>query len=341
MALTAAGIYAGAAAIGLVEGALPGGQSLSLAPALAALALAAFAAFAGPHLPRGVLAPLGPLGAAIIAVAVAGTDDFGDGAILYVWPALWTAYFLGTRGAVGIVVWIGIVHALALLSMPDGHASVDRWIDVEVAVAVVVAVVRVLVVRNERLMRRLADQARVDPLTGLLNRRGFEERTAVEHARALRERTSIAVVIFDIDHFKRVNDDHGHDVGDRVLMSVGRTLTEHVRGIDVTARLGGEEFVVLLPRTDAAGALALAERVRIAVGAEATRRRRAHAGMPGELHVTVSGGVAAAVAPADVQALLDAADRAMYDAKRAGRDRVVVAAAQVGSPLAAPALAPT
>ncbi|HST41783.1 MAG TPA: GGDEF domain-containing protein [Conexibacter sp.] len=324
MARTAAGIYAGAAGIGLLENVLPSGQHLSTGVALAALAFALLAAVAGPHLPRALLALLGPIGAAMIAVALTDTHGYGDGAILYVWPALWSAYFLGTRGAVAIVLWIALVHGVALLAMPPAQANLDRWIDVTVAVGVAAVVVRLLVARNERLMRTLEDQARVDPLTGLLNRRGFEERVELERRRAQREQSSLAVATFDVDHFKAVNDAHGHDTGDRVLAWIARVLTEHVRGIDVAARLGGEEFVVLLPRTDAVGALALGERVRAALAAETPLYGPDRAGDVQPLRVTLSGGIAAAVAPADVQALLDAADRALYAAKRAGRDRVLL-----------------
>jgi diguanylate cyclase (GGDEF)-like protein len=327
MARTAAGIYAGAAGIGLLENLLPAGQQLSVGIAFAALAFALLAAVVGPHLPRPVLALLGPIGAAMIAVALAETHEYGDGAILYVWPALWSAYFLGTRGAIAIVVWIGLVHGVALLSMPPEYANVDRWVDVTVAVGVAATVVRLLVARNERLVRTLEDQARVDALTGLLNRRGFEERIEQERRRALRERTSLAVATFDIDHFKAVNDAHGHDTGDRVLAWVAGLLSEQVRGIDVVARLGGEEFVVLLPRTDAAGAEALGERVRTALATAPALTGFDRSGVPRELRVTVSGGVSAAVAPADPQALLDAADRALYAAKRSGRDRVLPAPA--------------
>ncbi|MDW5593853.1 GGDEF domain-containing protein [Conexibacter stalactiti] len=331
MARTAAGIYAGAAGIGLIENLLPAGQQLSVGVAFAALALALLAAVAGPRLPRPLLALLGPIGAAMIAMALAETREYGDGAILYVWPALWSAYFLGTRGAIAIVAWIGVVHGLALLSMPASHANIDRWVDVVVVVGVVAVVVRLLVARNERLVRTLEDQARVDPLTGLLNRRGFEERIELERRRAQRDRSSLAVATFDVDHFKAVNDVHGHDAGDRVLAWVARVLTEHVRGIDVVARLGGEEFVVLLPRTEADGALALGERVREALTTTPPLSGRDRAGVVRDLRVTISGGVAAAVAPADVQALLDAADRALYEAKRSGRDRVLPAAALVAA----------
>ena len=153
----------------------------------------------------------------------------------------------------------------------------DRWIDVVVAVLVVAGVVRVLAARNERLVDKLVDEARVDPLTGLLNRRGLEERMQAEIARAAREGTPLGAVVFDLDHFKDVNDTHGHELGDRVLVWLGALLKEQARGVDVAARVGGEEFVVLLPRADQDAAATFAERVRRAVASRgAGRRARAH-----------------------------------------------------------------
>jgi hypothetical protein len=123
------------------------------------------------------------------------------------------------------------VHAVALMTLPPGQASVERWLDVLVAVAVVAAVVRTLAIRQARLVDRLAQEARVDPLTGLLNRRGFDERLGLELARAARDHTWLTVVRFDVDHFKQVNDTHGHDAADRVLAWLGRAVTEHIRGV--------------------------------------------------------------------------------------------------------------
>jgi len=158
-------------------------------------------------------------------------------------------------------------------------------------------------------LRHLADH---DALTGLLNRRGLEERLAAEVARATRERTSLVLVSLDLDHFKRVNDEQGHEAGDRALAMVGAVIADHVRGADLAARWGGEEFVVVLPGADAPAARVFAERVRAAVAASGTG-------------LTASAGVAVSDVPPDPPALLAAADAAMYAAKRTGRDRTVVA----------------
>jgi len=178
-----------------------------------------------------------------------------------------------------------------------------------VAVSAAAATITVLARRNADLAR-LAGEARTDTLTGLLNRRGFEERAAVELAHARREGRPIAVASFDIDHFKRVNDEWGHEAGDRVLARVGSVLAAHSREVDVVARIGGDEFLALLPAATSAEADAFTQRVQHALATLDP------AALPA---VGVSAGVAAASAPAGVQELLAQSDTALYAAKRAGR----------------------
>jgi diguanylate cyclase (GGDEF)-like protein len=324
IALSAAAIYSGAAFLGIFESLIPGGEPFSVVPAAGALALSTLTVLLGPRLPRAALAVLGPLGAAMIAVAMSTTTGYTDAAVLYMWPAVWMAFFFGTWGTVVIIGWICAVHGTALLALPAEMNNVDRWIDVSVAVLVVAVVVRTLAARNERLVANLETEARVDPLTGLLNRRGLEERLAAELSRAARDGSPLGVVAFDLDHFKAVNDEHGHEVGDRVLAWLGALLREQGRGVDVTARVGGEEFVVLLPRADADAATVYAERVRRAVEAVRPGTGRARLGLSESLPLSVSAGVAAATAPIDGAALMAAADQALYSAKRAGRNRTVI-----------------
>ncbi len=326
IAYSAAGIYGGAAIIGLVEGAIPGGPPFSLVPSIVALAVTALILQFGPLLSARALAPLGPLGAAMIGFALATTLGYTDAAVLYMWPALWMAHFYGRAGTIFIVGWIGLVHAVSLAAMPGDLGNLDRWIDVTGAVLVVATVVRALSARSEQLVDRLRAEARLDPLTGLLNRRGFQERLDVELARAIREQSWIGAVAIDIDHFKRVNDAHGHEIGDRVLAWLGATIREQVRGADIAVRLGGEEFVVVTPDTGAEAARALAERIRHAVSAAGDRT---HFGITEDLAITVSAGIAASIAPVDSAELLADADEALYAAKRAGRDRTVVHTAAV------------
>jgi diguanylate cyclase (GGDEF)-like protein len=321
MALSAAAIFTGAAFVSLFESALPGGEKFSILPGVAALMLSAVTLLVGPRLPRTVLGLLGPLGAALIGYALATTHGYTDAAVLYMWPALWMAFFFGTRGTLSIVVWIGVVHGAVLLSLPPETRNLDRWIDVVAAVLVVALVVRSLAARNDRLLARLAAEARVDPLTGLLNRRGLEERIGAEVSRTARDGCPLGVAAFDLDGFKNINDEHGHEIGDRVMAWLGGVLAEQVRGVDIAARVGGDEFVVLLPRADTDAARLFAERVRVAVEAHGGRGRY---GVSDTLPLSVSAGVAAGVPPVDVHALIQAADRAMYSAKRAGRNRTAV-----------------
>jgi len=316
MVRSAAAIYAGAAFLSIVEDILPGGPEIASLPGVAALGLVVLLLALGPRLPVQVLAGLGPLGVALIGYALTSSTGPADSAVLYVWPILWGAYFFGRTGAILLVAWIGVVHAIVLISLPDGVGNFDRWLDVMVTMSVVAGFVQALSASNRKLLGRLAAEARVDQLTGVLNRRGFEERLHVELDRVGRDQAYLGVATFDIDHFKSVNDEFGHKVGDQVLAHLGAVLAEKTRTTDVVARTGGEEFVALLPGTDEAGAQAYAERVREAFAA------RSGLDLP---HVTVSAGVTAEQAPEDAGALLHRSDSALYAAKRAGRDRTMVA----------------
>lgn len=160
-------------------------------------------------------------------------------------------------------------------------------------------------------LQRLAS---TDALTGLLNRRAWDEALLLENERLQRWGEGHAVIALDLDHFKKVNDTHGHAAGDTVLKAIGTLLAGSFRKLDSVARLGGEEFGVLLPHTSAADAVALAEQLGLAVAA----LRIPFNGL--ELRITASVGVAHSHEAADAQALADARS---YAAKRGGRDRVV------------------
>lgn len=166
---------------------------------------------------------------------------------------------------------------------------------------------------------RLARQAAVDPLTGALNRRRFGERLRQEHARLQRQPDGVSsVVLFDIDHFKTVNDRFGHPAGDSVLRRFVRLLRAQIRRQDCIGRLGGEEFAVLLPDTPAVQAAAMAQRVVGTVrGLTWTWRRRTFS-------LTVTAGVAELRAETPVDATLSRVDKCLYTGKRRGRDQVVV-----------------
>jgi diguanylate cyclase (GGDEF)-like protein len=168
----------------------------------------------------------------------------------------------------------------------------------------------------------LHDEARrlslTDGLTSLWNRRQFELRAAQELERAARFGERFSIVLVDLDSFKAINDTHGHLIGDAVLVETAQRLVAHTREVDTVARHGGEEFVLLLPQTDAAGALRVAEKVREELAAKPVETDA------GSLPVTLSAGVACHPANgASIEALLGAADAALYAAKAAGKNQVV------------------
>jgi diguanylate cyclase (GGDEF)-like protein len=268
----------------------------------------------GPRLPSSGLAMLGPIGVALVAYALATTPGAGDTAVLYTMPVLWTTFFYGRRGAVAILGCVAVGHGLALAALPAGSVYPGRWVDVMVAITPIALVVLALEGRNRALLGRLAAEARTDPLTGLLNRRGLEERALVEVTRSRRDGTMLGLASFDLDYFKRINDESGHETGERVLSWIGRLLTAESRDIDTVARVGGEEFVVLLPGTHLDGARAFTERVRAGLH---------NYGLQNLPPVRLSTGIVSIRDPEDLPAMLKRADSALYAAKRSGRGRTL------------------
>lgn len=151
-------------------------------------------------------------------------------------------------------------------------------------------------------------EVRTDPLTGVNNRRGLDDAMGAQFALMLRYGTPFSLVMFDIDHFKQINDQHGHLHGDQILQELARAFDESIRETDIVARYGGEEFVVVMPHTDIAGARVFSERLRAQVEKQ--------------LVITVSGGVSAAQEGDTPETLIARADAALYSAKSAGRNRV-------------------
>jgi diguanylate cyclase (GGDEF)-like protein/PAS domain S-box-containing protein len=172
------------------------------------------------------------------------------------------------------------------------------------------------ITEEKRLEEDLRRTSTTDALTGLFNRRFLDMTLSSEYIRAVRSKSDLSVVMFDIDHFKKFNDTHGHDQGDRVLQMVSRCLQEAVRPFDFPCRYGGEEYVAILPGMAVSDAAQLAERLRALV---------AETEVDG-LHVHISLGVAtlSMLKVTKAEALIEAADAALYRAKESGRNRVVV-----------------
>jgi diguanylate cyclase (GGDEF)-like protein len=170
----------------------------------------------------------------------------------------------------------------------------------------------------------LSKAAATDGLTGLANHRAFQEALKRDLARAEREKQPLSIVLIDADHFKKVNDTYGHPTGDHVLKTISALMQQVIRTGDLAARYGGEEFIMLLPNANAEGAKIVAERLRKAIEGTAMQ------GPDGPFQVTASFGVACTEGPgcgARGPALIETADKALYDAKHGGRNQVVTRAA--------------
>jgi diguanylate cyclase (GGDEF)-like protein len=186
-------------------------------------------------------------------------------------------------------------------------------ISLGVAAATLVGVLVGRFIERRRVLESAAQIALTDPLTGLANRRAWEEELRREVARARRNSHRLALVMLDLDHFKQYNDSFGHPAGDLVLHGAGAILRTAIRSHDVVARYGGEEFAVLLPATDAIEALEVAERLRSAIASRPWSHRKVTA----SLGVATTGPTTPSAA-----ALVDQADYALYSSKQAGRNRI-------------------
>jgi diguanylate cyclase (GGDEF)-like protein len=257
-------------------------------------------------------------GTAMIANA---TYQSGDGASYYsvwfVWLVLHAYSFYGRRVATAHLVAVATAYA-AVLVLLNAELGFVRWVTT-ITTLVIAAVFVDRLVRSlrrraedvEALMGRLEELARTDELTGLANRRSWDDELhrAVAHAR--RFDLPVAVAVFDVDRFKDHNDGKGHAAGDALLTDAARAWSSVLREVDTIARWGGDEFALLIPGCEASEAAAAVERVRALTPAGAT----------------CSAGLVVWDGEEDEAELMARADRALYAAKRTGRDRLVVAAA--------------
>lgn len=166
---------------------------------------------------------------------------------------------------------------------------------------------------------RMRLEAQTDPLTSLLNRRGFDTALKAMMERSVQDQSELSLLMVDIDHFKRVNDSYGHLFGDQVIRGVAQAIKSLVKGRDIGARFGGEEFTVLLPNTGLEGAKVVAGNIRALVERSKIRRNNSNEAIG---NLTVSVGVATWQSGESGESLVDRADRALYEAKRGGRNRV-------------------
>lgn len=258
---------------------------------------------------------LGMFGALVLAAIITGGPDSPVLPWFALVPAMATLRF---RLAVSVA--LAVVAGLLVLAVGfavDPAGALDNPVPMIAALVMVVNIVGVCValMRGEMEHR---DRAVLDPLTGLLNRASLDSRAAEIEQQARQTGSHVSIVILDLDRFKRVNDDHGHERGDAVLRDAAYEIRHTLRTFELVYRIGGEEFLVLVPGADLAAAIEIAERVRSAVSDA----------FPGGIEMTLSAGVATAVG-ADVryEDLFRAADSALLNAKREGRDRVVAAGA--------------
>jgi diguanylate cyclase (GGDEF)-like protein len=253
----------------------------------------------------------------VLVAAAAGTG--GPASPVLAWfaivPAMATLRFR-------LAVSIALAGMAALLILGVGFA-VDPTRAVEdpvYMIAALVMVANIVGVSSALMWGELEhrDRAVLDPLTGLLNRASLESRATEIEQQARLTGSAVSVVILDLDRFKRVNDEYGHERGDAVLRDAAYEIRKSLRSFELVYRIGGEEFLLLLPGADLDAGMEVAERVRMAVAMA----------RPGDLDLTISAGVAMGAGEGvSYEELFRAADRALLDAKREGRDRVVPAAA--------------
>lgn len=247
--------------------------------------------------------------------AVAVGAVVGEPGLFWLYPVLVTSFFL-TEARYAIIINVGAVIAL----MVHGGAfssNVQMWTFATTAV-VVSCCAYAFAHRNENQRERLEHLATVDPLTGVKNRRSMDEELAVATNLSARNGISHGLVLLDIDHFKKVNDEYGHSVGDEVLKELVALVQQNIRRSDQIFRFGGEEFVLLMSGVDEAGLRAVMHNLQ-----EIIRRFLKHPGGS----VTASFGVAVLESGESAEDWFSRADAALYEAKESGRDRVVYAEA--------------
>ncbi len=295
------------------------------ATGVAAVALGLVLLRLGSRLPVAGVAVFLALGTGAITTVVYFDGPDSIYAVYYLWAGAEAFLFLNRRGVLLQIGLIGVAYAWVLLSGDRATVPFEQWAVVLGATVALGVLVGYLRLRLVRLLNRLTAVARTDELTGIPNRRAFQERFEQELARASRDAQPLSVLMGDLDGFKLVNDRQGHHRGDEALELVAGHLEQMKRLTDVAARVGGEEFALLLPATAHDEAEQVAERLRLGI-------REVFAGA--EVPLSISFGIATfPVHATDGPSVLRAADQALYSAKEHGRDRSVVYSAEASESL--------
>jgi diguanylate cyclase (GGDEF)-like protein len=302
----------------LLVPALPGAQlrypPLTLIPAGLAYLTSVLLILGYDRTPSWILTVLPSFGTLLVTSVVIGSRPTAGpaGVFLYFWVILAGVYFSGLRTGLAHLAGVGVGFGVAAVvaHLPQG---LMLWLMGMSAFAVTAVLLHLLRQRADTLILQLDEAARRDPLTGLANRRAFDEMFDEELYRAIRTQRPLALVLVDLDGLKGINDDHGHAAGDIALKRVAEVLCLN-RRTDRCARLGGDEFAVLLSDTDARAAAQVAQRLCAAI----------RAGVELDYAVTLSLGIATTSSDGTTSdELYHAADMALYAAKRRGGDQVV------------------
>jgi diguanylate cyclase (GGDEF)-like protein len=329
-----AGFLFGAAALICVTGVVVPGdaqhdEGVLLVTAAAAALVSAFLLVANERVPDWTYHPIGLIATAVSTAAAYGWGtESAYGPLLYVWVTMFAFYVFSRGAALVHLALMAAAYALALALEDPAESPLDSWIATVVTLLGTGLFVSFVRHRLGIMFHRLREAAHRDPLTDLLNRRGFQDVFDTELERARRSNQPLSLIVGDLDRFKAVNDVHGHAAGDAVLERVADAIRGAKRGFDSAARVGGEEFAVLAPGSDEHGAYMLAERIRAAV-------REALGGRQEEGRLTISFGISTfPLHGQSADGLLRTADQALYAAKRLGRNRSVISSAEVPGILA-------
>jgi diguanylate cyclase (GGDEF)-like protein len=267
-------------------------------------------------------------GILLVSVLMAVTRPIEATPFFYLWPMVFSAYFCTRREVACDLALMWLTLGLALFIFSHDPMKPGLFMGVGISVTLTTLIVKLLAEHVTAVIGQLVKAADTDYLTGLLNRRAFDVEFRGQCARARRSGVPLALAMFDLDHFKQINDRHGHAEGDRVLRDFATLLERELRGGDTLARVGGEEFAVVLFGVGLDEGVAFAERI----GRELQRLGAAR-----KTALSTSAGVAAlSASEPDPAGLLLAADRALYAAKQAGRRRVAAwecGATRVEAPL--------